>query len=219
MAVCIGSRQDVAPSLLQIPAAFLFQRPWWRITKCLCDVDCNSNPLAQKTPDENAIAMLSIVGSRGSPEWICTVDMGTALPGTPMPRTHGNDKVFHGWGPEKWQSLHLIQIWVLMNVWPLPKTSVQQASTVASFSGIFPTWNWFSTWTSYWRLPTPPLCAIHSKQTRFPCCTVSALPPSHSVCACHFFIVVALPQLRFSELPRAEWDTLLLPLPQAGYGG
>lgn len=144
----------------------------------------------------------SFVGSRGSPEWICTVDMGTVFPGTPMSHTHGNDKVFHGWGSEKWQSLHLIQIWVLMDVWPLSKTRVQQASTVASFSGIFPTWNWFSMWTSYWHLLSPPFCAVRGKQTKVPCCTGSALHQSKHSPPVLAVLYVCLP---FLHCPRIAW--------------
>lgn len=53
-------------------------------------------------------------------------------------------------------------------------------------------------WTSYRRLLTPPLCAVHSKQTKFPCCTHRDCPPVPAI------LYVCLPILHRPRIASAQ---------------
>lgn len=69
------------------------------------------------------------VGTGGNSEWVCVVDMGTAMSRTSMLQTHGSGKAFPWWGMEAWQRLCLIQ--VLTNDWPLSHSFLRDGCSLS----------------------------------------------------------------------------------------
>lgn len=117
------------------------------------------------------------MGNRGSPEWMCIMNMNIAMTRIPMSQTHENSKVFPYKAPRKDKAKPSLG-WVLMVT-----LCVESFNVASSPTGIYQMW----LLTTYSCL----LCITG----KFPVCISPSKHIAHPapVCVCHFFFNLCHP--------------------------